>query len=143
MNDKAKNEAFFPSGSVSRFGEFLVNKGIVDEEAIWDALNYQRKQTIPIGKIALKEKKLTMKQILQILSAQTDTIKRFGEIAVEFGYLTEDDVSNLLEIQRKQRTPIGEILVELKKISKETLDRELTRYFSYLEEAKKSGILKK
>lgn len=123
------------------FGKFLVNRKIVDEEAILDALNYQRNETIPIGKVALKEDMLTMKQVLEILNVQsnkTNETKRFGEIAVELGYLKEKDIDYLLELQIKLRSPIGVILVELKKISLITLEQELTRYCKYVEERAKS-----
>ncbi len=123
---------------LERFGEFLVNKGIVEENAVLDALNFQRKEGIPVGKIALKEKMLTWKQIYQVLNAQFDTTKRFGEVAIELGFLVEEEVNRLLEIQKKLRLPLGKILVKLEKIDDETLDRELTNYYNYLENYKGS-----
>lgn len=122
----------------SRFGQFMVNRGIVDEEAILDALANQSKQTLPIGKIALKEDLLNVKQVLQILNAQSDTAKRFGEIAIELGFFKKKDVEMLLELQIKLRPPIGEILVEMKKISKETLKQELLNYFRINDISKKN-----
>ncbi|MCP5003687.1 MAG: hypothetical protein GY941_07000 [Planctomycetes bacterium] len=43
-----------------RFTQFLVNCGLLDEEAIFDAMNIRKKQTIPIGKLALEEKCLPL-----------------------------------------------------------------------------------
>lgn len=120
-----------------RFGQFMVNRGIVEEEAIMDALANQNKQTIPIGKMALREDLLNVKQVLQILNVQSDTAKRFGEIAIELGFLKKKDLEMLLELQIKLRPPIGEILVEMKKISKETLKQELLNYFKINDMSKK------
>ena len=57
-----------------RLGQFLVNSGIVNEEDIYDALNIQRKKTVPIGQLASERKWLTVKQIFEILNAQADKI---------------------------------------------------------------------
>lgn len=118
--------------TVPRFGEFLVNRGIVDEEIILDALNFQKKKTAPIGKLALKKDLLNMKQVMKILDTQCNTAKRFGEIGIQLGFLKKEDLDFLLELQIKLRPPIGEILVYLKKISEATLRQELKKYFSYL-----------
>jgi hypothetical protein len=122
-----------------RFGQYLVNRGVVDEEAIIDALNIQRKRTIPIGKIGLEEKVLSFKEVFDILNAQVNTPKLFGEVAVELGYLTEKEVDRLLKIQQERRPHTGEILLEMNKLDKETLDIELENYFKKTKEARIKG----
>ena len=112
------------------FGEFLIEKGIVDEQAILDALDRQRKLNIPIGQLALKERKLTVKQVFHILNVQIDNKKLFGAIAVELGYITPEDVETLLTIQQDKRPRLGDILVEMKKINdsaKEILHSEFEK----------------
>jgi len=121
-----------------RLGEYLVNRGIVQEADVYDALDYQQRNRVPIGALALKKKLLTMKQVMTVLNQQCDTNKLFGEMAVQLGLLQEKDVEDLLEEQRKLCLPIGEILLKLNRIDAKTLDRELTGYFDYVATQKKT-----
>ena len=114
--------------SIHRFGQFLINHGIVDEDTVYEALNIQKQKTIPIGKIALAEKMLDVKQIFRILNDQLETPKLFGEIARELGYLNENDVQKLLTLQKLRRPRIGQILVEMNKIDQETCNSMLEAY---------------
>ena len=105
--------------NIERFGQYLVNCGLLDEGVIFEALNIQRKKTTPIAQHALyEEDMLTMKQVFTILNYQTETGKKFGEVAMDLGCLTEGDVEKLLAIQKESRPRIGEILVEMGKMSK-------------------------
>jgi hypothetical protein len=65
-----------------RFGQFLIKHGIVDEEAVLEALNVQRKRSIVISQIALQERMLSINQAFEVLNAQIGTVKLFGELAV-------------------------------------------------------------
>ncbi len=95
-----------------RFGAFLVDKGVVDEATLFDALNEQRARRIPIGKLATVERLLTVKQVMAVLREQAGTDRRFGRIAVDLGYLSEAGLFELLELQDRRCPRIGEILVE-------------------------------
>ena len=64
-----------------RFGQNLINAGLVDEESVLTALNIQKKQKNLLGKIAMEEKGLSVHQIFEILTTKIDSDKRFGEIA--------------------------------------------------------------
>lgn len=120
---------FIPMQS-ERFGSFLVNRGVVSEGDILEALDLQRKTRPPIGKIALFKKLLTMKQVVNILNEQCDTHKLFGEIAVELGFLKTEDVEKILEIQKKEGPLLGDALVKLGKMEPQALERELGAYSS-------------
>ena len=120
-----------------RLGEYLVNRGVVQEKDVYDALDHQQRNRVPIGALALKNKILTMKQVMTVLNQQCDTNKLFGEMAVQLGFMREKDVEDLLEEQRKLCPPIGEVLLKLERIDAKTLDRELTGYFQYVATQKK------
>ena len=104
----------------NRFGQFLVNSGVLDEVAVYDAMNIQMKMKEPIGMIALKEKALTLPHVFNILNKQADTPKFFGEIAVDLEYLDKEGIEKLLAIQQEGMPAIEDILVEMKKIDNET-----------------------
>ena len=120
-----------------RLGEYLVNRGVVQEKDVYDALDHQQRNRVPIGALALKNKILTMKQVMTVLNQQCDTNKLFGEMAVQLGFMREKDVEDLLEEQRKLCPPIGEVLLKLNRVDAKTLDRELTGYFQYVATQKK------
>ncbi|MCK5231352.1 MAG: hypothetical protein KAR13_13855 [Desulfobulbaceae bacterium] len=107
----------------NKFCQFLIKRGFVNTEDIYEALNVQKNQKIPIGKIALKEKILSVKQVFKILNDQVDNPKLFGEIAIGLGYLNENDVALLLNIQRSIISPIVDILVDTGIISPENCDK--------------------
>ncbi len=112
----------------NRFGKFLVNNGVLDEKAVYDAMNMQMKKKVPIGQIAVKERVLTINQVFNILNKQADTPKLFGEIAIDMGYLVKDGVEKLLAFQREDMPGIEEILVMMKKIDKKTCTDMLEKY---------------
>lgn len=116
------------------FGQFLIDLEIVDEAAVYEALNIQKSQKIPIGKIAIRDRVLTVKQVINILNAQAEIEIHahlqipFGKIAIERGYLDEPQVKGLLAIQKKIVQPIGEILVKMKKIDRDVLEKMLKEF---------------
>ena len=55
------------------FGQFLIKLEIVDVTAVYAALNYQRSQKIPLGKIAVQKGMLTVNQVFEILNVQAET----------------------------------------------------------------------
>ncbi len=128
MGPKTKTDSDLKSMLLPRFGQMLVNRGIVDEAAIFDALTFQRKKIIPMGALAIRELLLNREKVWKILNAQSNTPKRFGEAAIELGFLKKKDVEYLLGLQVKLRPKIGEILVEMKKMNKERLEQELLNY---------------
>ena len=83
------------------------------------ALADRRRARPEIGKLALSARKLTMKQVFQILEQQAIDGKLFGEIAVDKGFLTEIDVEQLLAAQATLCPTLSEILVANKTISSE------------------------
>lgn len=111
-----------------RFGQFLINNGVVDDDNVFEGLNIQRKWTPPIGKVAIKENFLTVKDTMNILYHQAGTAKMFGELAVEMELLNDEQVSLLLERQRASRPRIGEILVEMGVMSNSTLDNMVEKF---------------
>lgn len=108
---------------MKKFGQYLVENGIVDEATMIQVLSIQRRRNlIPLGEIALQKHMLTPKELLDILNIQSDTGQKFGDIAIESGYLTPKQMDILLKIQKTIHGTFGSILVELKKVDKETID---------------------
>ena len=115
-----------------RFGQYLVDLGIVSSDAVVKALRVQRERRVPFGRLCLQHGRLTVTQVFEILNLQSIAPhEMFGELCIESGYLSAADVAYILELQQKSRPPLGEILIEMDLISKEDLDELLESYTAF------------
>ncbi|QPJ61513.1 MAG: hypothetical protein G3M70_06265 [Candidatus Nitronauta litoralis] len=114
------------------FGEYLVKKGLVDEEALVIALDQQRQQKRPLGQIALKSGLINKKDLFKILTEQRKTEskdKSFGLIALELEILTMEQVDGLVASQSESNFLLGEVLVEDGVLSKNQLNQSLKEFY--------------
>jgi hypothetical protein len=111
------------------FGEFLVYRKVISIEVAVQALNKQRMMRKPFGEIAIRNGKLEIRHVFEILNQQADHEgkyegMRFGDIAVALGFLSEQDVRDVLAIQHESCPPIEEILIELGVVDREMVMKE-------------------
>lgn len=103
---------------------YLVQSGALQPDDLVKILDIQYRQRQPFGRIALRTRKLTVKQTSEILSYQaTHPDERFGEIAVKLSYMTEAEVTEILALQRKSMLTIEEIIVSEGFLTRAQLDR--------------------
>ncbi|MCA9484831.1 MAG: hypothetical protein KC553_13955 [Nitrospina sp.] len=115
------------------FGEFLVDKGLVDEETLVIALDQQRQVNSPLGQVALKAGLINKKDLYRILTEQRrpeSRDKSFGLIALELDILTVEQVDLLVAQQSESNLMLGEILVEEGALSKNQLLQCLEQFYS-------------
>lgn len=115
------------------FGEFLVDKGLVDEETLVIALDQQRQVNSPLGQVALKAGLISKKDLYRILTEQRrpeSRDKSFGLIALELDILTVEQVDLLVAQQSESNLMLGEILVEEGALSKNQLLQCLEEFYS-------------
>ncbi len=108
-----------------RFGEFLLNKGEVNEYGLEHALHYQRAEHVALGALAVQGEYLSERQLCDVKDCQRERGGLFGEIAVELGLINEDGVNELLEMQEKKHTRIGEVLVMFGAIRRKDMESRL------------------
>lgn len=117
------------------FGQYLIERGLVSEDDVISALEMQSKNNIPFEKAAIAMQFLNMKQIYKILTYQIDTDLSFSEVAEKKGYLRRHEINLIHDYVSKNRLLIGDILVQMKKLTRESLKREiegfdkLTKYY--------------
>ena len=109
-------------------GNYLLQRGIVNQEQLFKAMSRLSQTHIKLGTIAIKEGLMTAKEVDECLYVQSREDKRFGEIAVERGYLTNDQVNELLSLQTPDYILLGQNLVEDNVFSYEDLERILFEY---------------
>jgi len=110
---------------VKFFGAFLVERGVITKEQLFEALEEQKKTNLKLGEHAIRLGYLTPEQVEEIRRLQKREEIRFGEAAVRLGYLKPEQVEQLIRIQRSSHKLLGDILVLKGFITRETLEREL------------------
>lgn len=115
----------FESSLRARFGQHLLERGVVSKASMRDALSTLREDSVPLGRLALEAGYITMQEILDILNLQSGSSRRFGEIAVSLGYMEPENISELLEIQASRRRRLSDVLVELGAIRESELNAEI------------------
>jgi hypothetical protein len=110
------------------FGQFLLERGVIDAPQLLRALDLQRASNPMLGEIAQAEGLLTIAQARMINERQRREDRRFGDIAQELHLLTAAQVDQLLEQQKRRRKLFGEILVEAGMLDRATLEAELAAH---------------
>ena len=114
-------------------GNYLLQKGIVTKEQLFNAMSRLPQTHIKLGTIAIHEGLMTANEVDECLYVQTREDKRFGEIAVERGYLSDEQVNQLLAMQTPEYLLLGQNLVEDGVFSYEELERIMFDYRSEAE----------
>jgi hypothetical protein len=117
------------------FGQFLLEKGVLDKDQLLRALEIQRTSNPMLGEIAEQLGLLGAADARRINEKQKREDKRFGDIATELGLLTTSQVDALLAEQKNRRKLFGEILVEEGMLTREALAAELALHAADRDEA--------
>ncbi|MCP4290630.1 MAG: hypothetical protein GY780_02175 [bacterium] len=114
--------------------QYLVQYKAIDELQALNVLDQQKKDTPPIGRLALEQKILTMKQIFKVLAAQAEADLRFGEMAIAMGFMTHYDLLGLLETQSKRQPGVNQVIEKLGYCDDETLVTMRDEFLDQVEE---------
>jgi hypothetical protein len=115
------------------FGEYLVKQNIIREKDLARALEIQKTDRVPLGRLAMQKGLIDNKQLFRILSRQRkpeEKNKSFGKLAVAMEYLSQDQVEALLEQQTHTNRLLGEILVSEGWVSQMKLIKALKKFRS-------------
>lgn len=123
------------SDLASAFLDYLIAEGVIDAEVAREVLAEQCRQTTPVGRLALLNGWMTMKQVSKVLDMQLDSKRRFGEQAIALGYLEPVQLDALLAEQQRHRPGVGAILVRLGYATRGDLQRKRRAFLRGLETA--------
>ncbi|MCP4903145.1 MAG: hypothetical protein GY906_39795, partial [bacterium] len=112
------------------FGQYLLEKGIVDRDALLDALERQRRTNRSILDLAVDRSWLTSDQINIILLTFRSSDRTLEQICVDDGYLTPDQLESLKCMQREGWIRIGDALVRGGHLTREKVEEELAIFAS-------------
>ncbi len=110
------------------FGQFLLERAVIDADGLLRALEYQGERNLKIGQLALREGLLSAADAERINAEQRRTDARFGDIAQRMGLLSKDNIEYLTTLQKQSHIRIGQALVAVGALTSDALERELAVY---------------
>jgi hypothetical protein len=115
------------------FGQYLLSKGIIDRDALIDAIELQRKTNLSLSEIALRCGYVDSRQNDSIL-----TLYRTTDIGIEdlcAKYLSAEQLEDLVTIQRSDWIRIGAALVAGGHLTREEVEKRLAEFQEVQSEA--------
>ena len=78
-----------------RFGDYLIEKGVVSKEEVDIALKFQTEKSLSLGALAVVDGLLTEQQLSVILDRQreVEAAGLFGEIAINMKLLNKENMT--------------------------------------------------
>jgi hypothetical protein len=112
------------------FGKHLVDRGLLTETQLLDALETQSSTRPSIGRISFELGFLDLDQIVEVIAEQEsgNGKLRFCAQAVALGFLTNDQRDELLAAQQDSRIPLGQTLVTMGLLASDDVAKELSDY---------------
>lgn len=110
------------------FGRFLVERGVISEEALNEALLFQEESNRRIGALAVERGFMTESQARAVIREQALRDKPFGSLALERGWLTEEGLDELLFAQTVHSSHLGEALLHLGHLTPEAFGGYLKEF---------------
>lgn len=110
------------------FGQFLLDEGAIDDDALQHALEIVGEVNARVGELGVERGYLSPAQVELVQIEQRRVDCRFVDLAVQLEMLTKVEADDLLAEQRRRHKPLGVALVELEYLNAEELDGWLDRY---------------
>ncbi len=120
--------AVLSDAGLNFFGSFLIEKGIIEESALIDALRYQEDMNFRIGELAIQKGYLKPEHVEQIYAEQKNVDMPFGTLALTHRLLSRAQLDDLLFSQTVHSTHLGEALLVRGHLTQEQFDASLKEY---------------
>ena len=111
------------------FGEYLVEKQLIKEEQLLEALIKQAEEQPPVAKVVRDLGILDQAEILKCIKEQTLTFCSFVDAAKKRGVWKEEFSERLTSDLAGKRTPLGEMLVRANCLDLSALTKALDEFF--------------
>lgn len=115
---------------MSFFGQYLVQKGLVQKEGLVRALVEQTSWAVSPQQIVFEYKLMSAEQILEVFQEQFKSKKSFIESAKKLGYWKEVFDEEIEARQMLERVPLGQVLVKLGLLTQEQATSALDDFLS-------------
>ncbi|KIH75561.1 Chemotaxis protein CheX, a CheY~P-specific phosphatase [Geoalkalibacter ferrihydriticus] len=99
--------------AVKFFGQFLVERGVVNPQKLLEAIDLQERTNLKFGEMALDMGLINEADVERVHDAQRGEDLRFGDMAVKLGILSSEQMQQILTRQKNNHLYIGEALVKI------------------------------
>lgn len=110
------------------FAMYLLEQGAISDEQLTRALRDSLASQTSLGELAMREGKMTMKQVYEVLRFQAGRSASFGEIARHCGFLGRADLADLLYVQSEEQLSVIDALLLQQAISPDVVERYRSEY---------------
>ena len=110
------------------FGQYLLSKGVIDRDALIDAIERQRRSNLPLTELAVREGWLDERQADAILARYRTSEADLAELCEASGLLDRAQIEKLQAIQRSDWVRIGAALVAGGHLSRQQVEEHLEAF---------------
>lgn len=111
-----------------RFCIYLTRRGLITSQECLAVLSAMADGTPPFGRLAIRERVLSLQQVAALLHNVPDGRLPLGELAVRAGLMTEEQRNGLLELQRRETPRETDVLQTLGILDGTVVEREFNRF---------------
>jgi len=120
------------------FGQYLLERGVIDRDALLDALARQRRRNRSLPQLAVREGLLTEIEANAVELAYRTVLAPMDELLMSVGGLTPDTVERLEVMQRADWMRIGAALVEGGHLDADRVERYLRDFSDQTDEVEEN-----
>ena len=110
------------------FGQYLLSKGVIDREALIEAIERQRRSNLPLTELAVRKGYLEPRQEAAILARYRTSDAELAELCLDAGVLDRDQIEELQAIQRSDWVRIGAALVAGGHLTRQQVEEHLEAF---------------
>jgi hypothetical protein len=111
-----------------RFGEYLVEAGVVSEADVLTALAGQQRRQPFVPQLAVELGLITPQEAFRLLNLADQQNREFLEVALDEGLLGEDDLDRLTVAEQQSVPQLGTLLLAMDRLEPRTLHRHLNEF---------------
>jgi SOS response regulatory protein OraA/RecX len=110
------------------FGEFLINKKIINEEQLLDALTYQVEKLPSFLRVLRDFKIFSSSEIIKIIQTQIENNSDLLSVLKKENILDDKKLADIYKTQLAGKKMLGEALVELRFVEQRTIENMLNEF---------------
>lgn len=110
------------------FGQYLLNKGVIDNDTLAQLLETSKKTRVKLGVLAINSGLMTADNVNKVNHLQMKKDLRFGELAMEEGYLTDAELEILLSVQASEHLKLSQTLIDEGIMTFDDVEFHLNKY---------------
>ena len=115
------------------FGEYLVSKGLLTEDALVDALIEQVRSIPSMAEVLFKKKTLSTNDFLSAFRVQSEKQVDFKQACIQASVWSEALETLVIQEVQAAKVPLGQILIQKGLVDLSTLTKALDEFLSRIE----------